>query len=197
MNDAVNIAAEKDVLRANARAIRAALPPPARADAALRLSETFAAAFSFAPGTVISGYWPLGDELDPRPLLAVLRRTGCMIALPVTGEKRSPLTFRLWADGAKLVQGRFGALIPEGGADEVAPDVVLTPLLAFDRIGGRLGYGGGYYDRTIGALRAAKPVLALGLAYSAQEMAAIPTGPYDRPLDAVATEREVVFFKSF
>jgi 5-formyltetrahydrofolate cyclo-ligase len=75
--------------------------------------------------------------------------------------------------------------------------VVLTPLLAFDRFGGRLGYGGGYYDRTIGVLRAVKPVQALGLAYAAQEMAAIPVGPHDRPLDAVATEREIVFIKPF
>lgn len=198
MNDAVNIAAQKDALRAHARAVRAALPAAQRADAALRLAETFAAVFSFTPGTIVSGYWPLGDELDPRLLLTALRRAGCRIALPVTGEKRSSLTFRLWEGDAKLVMGRFGALIPEdGGAGPVAPDVVLTPLLAFDRGGGRLGYGGGYYDRTIGALRDAKPVLALGLAYAAQEMAAIPTGPYDRPLDAVATEREVVFFKSF
>lgn len=197
MNDAVNIAAEKDALRSRARAVRAALPAAVRADAALRLAKTFAAAFSFASGTVVSGYWPLGDELDPRPLLAALRRAGCLIALPVTGEKRSPLTFRLWADGAKLVHGRFGALVPDADAAEVAPDVVLTPLLAFDRAGGRLGYGGGYYDRTIGALRDAKPVQALGLAYAAQEMAAIPIGPYDRPLDAVATESDVVFFKRF
>lgn len=198
MNDAVNIAAQKDALRTSARAIRAALPAAARADAALRLAETFAAAFSFTPGTMVSGYWPLGDELDPRPLLTALRRTGCLIALPVTGEKRSPLTFRLWKDGATLIPGRFGALIPEdGGAGPVAPDVVLTPLLAFDRGGGRLGYGGGYYDRTIGALREVKPVVAVGLAFAAQETANVPTGPYDRPLDAVATEREVVFFKSF
>lgn len=198
MNDAVNIAAEKDALRSRARAVRAALPAAARVEAALGLAATFAATFTFAPGTVVSGYWPLGDELDPRPLLTALRRAGCLIALPVTGEKRSPLTFRLWKDGARLVPGRFGALIPEdGGAGEVAPDVVLTPLLAFDRAGGRLGYGGGYYDRTIGALREAKPVQALGLAYAAQEMAAIPTGPYDRPLDAVATESDVVFFKPF
>lgn len=197
MSDAASIAAQKDALRASARAVRAALPAAVRADAALRLTDAFAAAFSFAPRTVVSGYWPLGDELDPRPLLSALRRAGCRIALPVTGEKRAPLTFRLWEDGARLIPGRFGALIPEDGAAEVAPDVVLTPLLAFDRGGGRLGYGGGYYDRTIGALREAKPVLALGLAYAAQETAAIPTGPYDRPLDAVATEREVISFKRF
>lgn len=198
MSDAVSIAAQKDALRARARAVRAALPAAARADAASRLADVFTTAFSFTPGTMVSGYWPLGDELDPRPLLAALRRAGCLIALPVTGEKRSPLTFRLWNEGARLVPGRFGALTPEDdGAGDVAPDVVLTPLLAFDRGGGRLGYGGGYYDRTIGALRETKPVLALGLAYAAQETPAIPVGPYDRPLDAVATEREVVLFKAF
>lgn len=197
MSDAGDIAALKDVLRAHARGVRAAIPASARAAAALRLAGTFAAAFSFPAGTVVAGFWPLRDELDPRPLLAALRQTGSLIALPVTGEKRSALTFRLWAEGARLVHGRFGALIPADGGEEVAPDVVLTPLLAFDRAGGRLGYGGGYYDRTIGALREAKPVFAVGLAFAAQETASVPTGPYDRPLDAVVTEREVLSFKQF
>lgn len=194
MSVAADIAALKDGLRVQARATRAAIAAPQRQVAALQLAEQFLSLLSPSPGTVVSGYWPLGDEMDPRPLLAALRRAGCLIALPVTGPKRTPLTFRLWDEGTPLVPGRFGTLIPSEASPPAAPDMALLPLLAFDRAGGRLGYGGGYYDRTLGALRQAKPIVAVGLAYAAQEVAAVPTGPFDRRLDGVVTEREVMTF---
>jgi 5-formyltetrahydrofolate cyclo-ligase len=183
------IAALKDALRARARAARAALDPALRAAAAEKLPHIFLAAHSPPPGAVVSGYWPLGDELDPRPLLAVLRGQGCRIALPVTGERRTPLTFRLWDPARRLVPGRFGTMIPDEIQPAATPDVVLLPLLAFDRQGGRLGYGGGYYDRTLTQLRKnSGSILAVGLAYAAQETENVPIGPFDRRLDGICTE---------
>lgn len=176
-------------MRVQARAARAALDPALRAAAAEKLPPIFLAAHSPPPGAVVSGYWPLGDELDPRPLLAVLRGQGCRIALPVTGERRTPLTFRLWDLARRLVSGRFGTMIPDETQPEATPDVVLLPLLAFDRQGGRLGYGGGYYDRTLTQLRKNNGALtAVGLAYAAQEAENVPIGPFDRRLDGICTE---------
>jgi 5-formyltetrahydrofolate cyclo-ligase len=184
-----SVAALKDALRTRARAARAALDPALRAAAAEKLPHIFLAAHSPPPGAVVSGYWPLGDELDPRPLLAVLRGQGCRIALPVTGERRTPLTFRLWDPAHRLVPGRFGTMIPDETQPKATPDVVLLPLLAFDRRGGRLGYGGGYYDRTLTQLRKnGGSILAVGLAYAAQETENVPFGPFDRRLDGICTE---------
>lgn len=183
------VAALKDALRAQARARRAALDPALRAAAAEKLPHIFLAAHSPPPGAVVSGYWPLGDELDPRPLLAALQDMGCAVALPVTGERRTPLTFRVWNPARRLIPGRFGAMIPDETQPEATPDVVLLPLLAFDRRGGRLGYGGGYYDRTLTQLRKNNAALtAVGLAYAAQEAQNVPIGPFDRRLDGVCTE---------
>jgi 5-formyltetrahydrofolate cyclo-ligase len=183
------VAALKDALRTRARARRAALDPALRAAAAEKLPHIFLAAHSPPPGAVVSGYWPLGDELDPRPLLTVLRGLGCRIALPVTGERRTPLTFRLWDPARRLVSGRFGTMIPDEIQPETTPDVLLLPLLAFDRQGGRLGYGGGYYDRTLTQLRKnGGSILAVGLAYAAQETENVPIGPFDRHLDGICTE---------
>ena len=137
-------------------------------------------------GRCIAGYWPVRGEIDPRPLLLALRRP---IALPVTGPRSTALEFRLWRPGDALVPGPFGLSEPTGPL--VEPDVLLVPLLAFDASGNRLGYGGGYYDRTIAATGA----LAIGAAHAAQEAAAVPVGPDDRPLDGVLTEAGLRCFK--
>ncbi len=141
-------------------------------------------------GAVVSGFWPVGDEIDIRPLLHALHARGHQIVLPVTPRRGEPLSFRLWRPGDVLVREPFGTMRPTG--DEHAPSFLLVPLLAFDRCGHRLGYGGGYYDRTLSALHDA---FALGCAYAAQEVDQVPVAPYDARLDAVATERGVIFFR--
>ncbi len=139
------------------------------------------------PGAVVSGFWPLPGELDLRPLLLALIGRGHQVVLPVTPRRGLPLSFRLWRPGAPLLAGRFGTCHPQGA--ELAPDFLLVPLLAFDRSGRRLGYGAGYYDRTIAGLPGAT---LLGCAFAAQEMAAVPAGPHDRTLPRIATERGVI-----
>jgi 5-formyltetrahydrofolate cyclo-ligase len=138
-------------------------------------------------GAVVSGFWPLGGEIDIRPLLLALLERGHEIVLPVTPPRGQPLGFRLWRPGDPMAPEKFGTVRPTGA--ERAPDFLLVPLLAFDRRGRRLGYGAGYYDRTLTALPAAG---RLGCAYAAQEMDEVPAGPHDVRLPAVATERGII-----
>jgi 5-formyltetrahydrofolate cyclo-ligase len=140
---------------------------------------------------VVAGFWPLPGEIDIRPLLFQLAAAGHPIGLPVTPRRGLALTFRRWAPGETLVAGRFGTCHPlhDPFGPEIVPDWCFVPLLAFDRAGNRLGYGGGYYDRTL----AAHPhAFRLGIAFAAQEMAAVPVGPYDIRLSRVATERGII-----
>jgi 5-formyltetrahydrofolate cyclo-ligase len=141
-------------------------------------------------GAVVSGFWPMGQELDIRPLLLVLHERGHPIVLPETPKRGNPLIFRLWHPGAVMVPERFGTSRPDGAV--TVPDFLLVPLLAFDRRGYRVGYGAGYYDRTLAGLPGRS---RLGVAYAAQELDEVPAGPYDERLDAVATERGVIFCK--
>jgi 5-formyltetrahydrofolate cyclo-ligase len=141
-------------------------------------------------GEVVSGFWPIGQEIDIRPLLVALHERGHPIVLPETPRRGNPLIFRLWRPGAVMVAERFGTLRPEGEVRQ--PDFLLVPLLAFDRRGYRIGYGAGYYDRTLAALPGR---FRLGVAYAAQQLDEVPAGPYDERLDAVATERGVIFCK--
>jgi len=136
---------------------------------------------------VVSGFWPLGPEIDIRPLLLALHGRGHPIALPVTPRRGDPLTFRGWQPGDVLIPERFGTMRPTG--DILVPDVLLIPLLAFDAAGGRLGYGGGFYDRTLADLPGR---FKIGCAFAAQQVDAVPVGPYDIRLDAVATEQGII-----
>lgn len=139
------------------------------------------------PSAVVSGFWPLGREIDIRPLLLRLHHLGHQIALPVTPRRGEALTFRGWQPGDVLIPERFGTMRPIG--EILVPDVLLIPLLAFDSRGGRLGYGGGFYDRTLAALPGR---FRMGCAFTAQLVDAVPVGPYDIPLDAVATEQGII-----
>ena len=139
------------------------------------------------PGATVAGFWPIGDEIDLRPLLEALAARGHPLVLPVTPRRGERLRFRLWQPGAALRQEAFGTFAPDG--PEAEPGLLLVPLLAFDRAGRRLGYGGGFYDRTLAALPGAA---ALGCAYAAQEVAEVPAGPGDVRLAAVATDLGVI-----
>lgn len=166
-----------------ARAAAAAARPHAAEQAALHAPLDILAEFKVA-----SGYFALGSELSPLPLLQCLAARGVATALPVAKDRSSPLCFRRWAPGDGLTDDAFG--IPSPGADkeELFPTLVITPLLAFDRRGGRLGQGAGHYDRTIEALRATGPVFVMGYGYAAQEIEAAPLEAHDQPLDGVLTE---------
>jgi len=141
-------------------------------------------------GAVVSGFWPMGQEIDIRPLLQALHERGHPIVLPETPRRGNPLIFRLWHPGAVMIPERFGTSRPDGEAR--VPDFLLVPLLAFDWRGYRVGYGAGYYDRTLAALPGR---FRLGVAYAASELDEVPAGPYDERLDAVATERGVISCK--
>ncbi len=143
-------------------------------------SVVFAEALAGRPP--VAGYWPMVDELDVRPLVHRLHAQGCPIGLPVVTPRGTPLVFRAWTPEAAMVAGVYGTSHP-ACEDEVMPGVVVAPLLAFDRHGWRLGYGGGYYDRTLAKLRGEGQVLAVGVGYDAQEVelgADRPAGPAAR-----------------
>ncbi len=140
------------------------------------------------PAGAVSGFTAFRTEIDVIPLLARLAGDGWATALPVVAADGAPLSFRRWTPGEPTVPGRFGIPVPHAASDELLPDVLLVPMLAFDRAGFRLGYGGGFYDRTVAWLRQVKPILAVGIAYAAQEVAAVPRGRYDQPLDWIVTE---------
>jgi 5-formyltetrahydrofolate cyclo-ligase len=178
------IDADKQALRARALTQRRGLDAAGAGDA---LAGHVLAAYQWAAGTVIAGYWPIGDEIDLRPLLHRLHALACLIALPVTPRRGEALIFRAWTPGSELVAERFGTVRPTGPV--VVPTVLLIPLLAFDASGGRLGYGGGFYDRTLAQLPGR---LRLGCAFSAQRVDVVPMGPYDIRLDAVATETGII-----
>lgn len=140
------------------------------------------------PGQVVAGYWPMGDEIDPRPLLDALAGRGVVVVLPVVTARAQPLLFRQWDAGDPLEAGLHGTVHPRAEAPERAPDLLLVPLLAFDAQGFRLGYGGGYYDRTLAGLRARAHVTTVGLAFAAQQVQAVPRDHHDQRLDMILTE---------
>ncbi|TWA68272.1 5-formyltetrahydrofolate cyclo-ligase [Azospirillum brasilense] len=193
-----DLRAAKDAARAQARARRDSLSDDRlRAFAADALRDRFLEEL-VRPGVItegpVAGYWPLGSELDVRPLLLHLKTEERSIALPVSGPRGQALTFRDWDPALPLAAGRYGIREPGADRPEVVPAVLLVPMLAFDRSGHRLGYGAGYYDRTLDALRAIRPVLAVGMAFAAQEMDAVPCGAHDERLDWILTERETLRF---
>jgi 5-formyltetrahydrofolate cyclo-ligase len=171
------------MLRASALRGRAGCDPALGADLAAHvLAECLPPA-----GAIVAGYWPMDGEIDIRPLLTELHARGNSVLLPVTPPRGAPLTFRVWRPGDALIAEKFGTMRTDGAVRR--PDWLFVPLLAFDRRGGRLGYGGGYYDRTLAGLPDA---IAIGCAFAAQEVPRVPMGPYDIRLRAVATEQGIV-----
>ncbi len=181
----------KKKLRTEALARRTALDEAARAAAAAMVAaRPFPEPVSI--GAVVAGYAPVRGEFDPRPLMRALAAQGAQLALPVIAGRGQPLSFRHWQEGAPLLSGPYGIPQPSDDAALLVPDIVLVPLAAFDRALHRVGYGGGFYDRTLAALRAARPVIAAGLAFAVQEVASVPAGAHDVALDFVLTERETI-----
>ena len=184
----------KDAARREARARRDAIAgsdrPAASAAVCRRIAEL--AADGHLPPGAVGGYWPLGSELDARPALIHLRQLGRPVSLPVSGPRGTALVFRDWDPEAPMAVGRYGIHEPGEGRAVLRPSLLLVPLLAFDRGGHRLGYGAGYYDRTLDGLRADGAVLAVGVAFAAQEMPAVPVDGHDERLDWIVTERETL-----
>lgn len=181
--------AEKAALRPLCRRRRDGLDATARARAATEVADAAEALAAAGGAGIVALYRPIGSELDTAALIARLRARGVGVALPEIVGRDKPLAFRLWRAGAALLPHGFGTLWPGPDAPAVRPDWIFAPLLAFDRFRGRLGYGGGYYDRT---LAAAPGTPAWGLAYAAQEVDRVPMAPYDRRLDGIVTEAGVI-----
>ncbi len=156
------------------------------------LGERVRGTIDFPKDCVVSAYWPIGSEIDPRPLMTHLHEAGHPIALPVISARGNPLVFRAWRPDDPLEQAGFGTQVPLGFQPELTPRVLIVPLLAFDRAGYRLGYGGGFYDRTLARLRESGAVLAVGVAYAAQEVARVPRDGGDQPVDWIVTEAEAI-----
>lgn len=181
----------KAQLREQAFARRDALPADERAAAA----EAIAARpfpVTITTGMIISGFSPMKTEINPLPLMRKAAQLGARLALPAIAGRGKPLIMRAYAFGDELARGQWGIREPKAEAPEVAPDILIVPLAAFDRAGHRIGYGAGYYDMTINALRAKKKAVAMGIAFAAQEIASIPATDRDARLDFVLTEREVI-----
>lgn len=139
------------------------------------------------PGASISGFSAINDEISPLPLMAKLAAAGHPLALPAMQGRGKPLVFRAWTPGDEMAPAVWGICEPLASRDVVEPDIVLVPLLAVDDAGYRLGYGGGFYDRTLARLRSMKPIVAIGVAYDEQRLDAVPHLDYDQPLDWVLT----------
>ena len=184
----------KDDLRRAALLKRDALPPAERQSAA----ETIAGRpFPVnVAGKTVSGFSPMKSEINPLPLMRKLAEAGARLALPAIAGRGKPLIMRAWSFGGPLASGQWGIREPTPDAPEVAPDILIVPLAAFDRNGHRIGYGAGYYDMTINALRARKAVTAVGIAFSAQEIPHVPATEHDERLDLVLTENETIDFRS-
>lgn len=176
---------DKKALRAHMRAQRDAFAM--RSDAAIVAPEEYLA--RLRPGLVVASYVPVGSEADPSPLAAVARAAGATLALPHIEGRGSDMRFLEWSDGGALVAGPFGLRQPDTAARECTPDIVLTPLVAFDDALNRLGQGAGFYDRAFAHLPDA---WRLGVAWSVQQLLMIETDPWDVPLHAVVTERGMV-----
>jgi 5-formyltetrahydrofolate cyclo-ligase len=183
---------DKREMRERAIARRDAMSAAARHDASRRIAEHALDLEAVRAARRVSGFHPFGSEVDCVPLLGELARRGATTALPVIVAKGVPLIFRAWAPGDRLAAGVWGILAPPESAEEVVPDLVLVPLVAFDGEGYRLGYGGGFYDRTLERLRRAGKVTAIGVAFACQEVGQqvgrVPREAHDARLDGVVTE---------
>jgi 5-formyltetrahydrofolate cyclo-ligase len=185
-------AASKALLRAEAAARRRAVSEAGAAAFARRIRDVGSSLVAEKAAATVAAYWPVKDEASPVLLLETLAAREIATALPVVVARGEPLLFRRWRPGETLVKVGFGLEEPQADAPEVVPDLLFVPLLAFDRSGHRLGYGAGFYDRTLAKLRDARGAVTVGIAYAAQELPEIPAEPHDQRLDYILTERELI-----
>lgn len=178
--------AERTRLRATRLALSVAERPKIGEAIAGHLRQVFKDRFGGARGTVFSGYWPIKGEPDLRPLMADLHDAGVVVALPLVETRAAPLTFRRWTPETRMVRGDWNIPVPPPDAHVVTPDIALAPLVGWTADGYRLGYGGGYFDRTLAALNP-KPFV-IGIGYEAAQLATIYPQPHDIPLDLILTE---------
>jgi len=183
----MNLNADKKQLRANAKSVRQAAFEQHGGAAAEAIAAHGLSLIGTTPPMIVSGFSSIDDEIDVGPLLSRLSGEGCGLALPVISGNGQPLVMRAWKPGETLQKKTWGIAEPLPSAPVVHPDVVLVPLLAFDDEGYRLGYGGGFYDRTLVELRTVKPFVAIGVAYDEQRVDAVPRGRYDEPVDWMLT----------
>ena len=186
----IDVAAQKIRLRAYSKSKRALLSASATS-AAADLAENFMEALTIIGDGSIAGYWPIFSEFDVKPLLQKLSCAGITVSLPAVIPDQKTLVFQSWSKSMQLVKGPYGTLQPVGSSALITPDILMIPLLAFDSAGGRLGYGGGYYDRTLAKLRKEKEVTAVGIAYAGQEINEVPTCSSDQMLDWIVTEADI------
>ena len=180
----------KTALRRIARAQRLQAFQHDGSAAAHSVARHLMAVLENLPVVKVAGYWAVGSEMDLSPLLGNLDQEGWRIALPVVVEEGAPLTFRRWRQGDALVEGPFKTLQPSEDCDVIIPDVILTPLLAFDDAGYRLGQGGGFYDRTLEKLKKSEGgVISIGVAFAAQQVQVVPRDTHDQRLDMIVTEK--------
>ena len=185
---------DKRILRGTMLAWRGGLSEDERRAAAMGLVETWRYEQPVEPPAIVSGFWPMAEELAIRPLMIELINQGCQLCLPVVVEKKQPLLFRAWRPGDPLEAGAFGTLQPTAKRAVVEPEVLIVPLLAVDEEGWRLGYGGGFYDRTIEALRARKRVTAIGVGFNEQVLPEVPHDLNDQRLDWLLTDKRAFAF---
>lgn len=191
----MDAAPSKAHLRAAALAARDALGDKKREAAAARIAKR-GLPIEIAAGTVVSGYSPIRNEIDPTPLMLKLALAGARLALPVVNARGKSLVFRAWSPTDRLVLGSLGIPEPSPAAAELIPNIMLVPLAAFDRAGHRIGYGAGHYDHTFAHLRKSHHVTGIGLAFAVQETPSIPALSHDVALDFVLTEKDVFDFRS-
>jgi 5-formyltetrahydrofolate cyclo-ligase len=191
----MDAAPSKAHLRAAALAARDALGDKKREAAAAKIAKR-GLPIELPTGTVVSGYSPIRNEIDPAPLMLKLALAGARLALPVVNARGKSLIFRAWSPSDRLVLGSLGIPEPSPAAAELIPNIMLVPLAAFDRAGHRIGYGAGHYDHTFAHLRKAHHVTGVGLAFAVQETPSIPALSHDVALDFVLTEKEVFDFRS-
>jgi 5-formyltetrahydrofolate cyclo-ligase len=187
--------ASKGDLRAAVLAKRDALSDEQRAEAAQALA-TRKLPFEILAGTIVSGYSPIRNEIDPAPLMRKLAEAGARLALPAVMARGKSLAFRAWSPDDRLMLGPLGIPEPSPAAAELIPDIMLVPLAAFDSQGHRIGYGAGHYDYTLAHLRKMKAISAIGIAFAVQQIKAVPALPHDVALDYVLTEKKVFDFRS-